>query len=184
MKRKILFLSMLLIVCTGFANILLAQDWYKYTSDDKSFSIDFPVKPEVNTRHVRYNDANTTVIIITNKVQDTTKDKNFIYSVSVSEYPDSTVNTTDCERNDSLICKNINMMVHARNGKLTYSNKCMRDSACGREYGFYAEAMKISINSLCFLKSNKMYTISVISYLWNKDNNDIRKYLNSFKFLK
>jgi hypothetical protein len=182
--RKLIELSIVVQLFLFAATVAFSQDWYKFDSDTSNFQAEFPQKPDVNIKRIIYEASKVIVKYVTYKANDTTLDENIIYSVSVSEYPDTAIYTDNIVVSDSIIKKNINNIVKVKQGKILKNERILWNDHWGREYVFEVPQIKTVISSRCFIYQGKMYTVTVVSNVGKEYNKSILKFLNSFKFLK
>ncbi len=174
-----LLLSLLLITCS-FAS---QKKWFHYSSAEHGYSIDFPSKPASSVRTVDSEIGELTMTITMYDASGKTSDKNEIYMVSQTIYPDSLVNSNQKENLPGFFKNSIQGAVNNVSGKLLLEEEIEIEGYPGREVKIdYQEGLAV-IQMRFYLVENRLYLLQTITKTSNLPNSSINKFMNSFQLI-
>ncbi len=177
MKKK-LFLFAFIIVNILQSSFLVSDDWYLF--ETKKYKLSFPGIPIEETRVIDSELGKLKIIAHIFQVTDTAIDKNLLYGLAETEYPENFIKFKTKELIDTFFTHSVNGAVNKVRGKLISVKVCSKDEFPGREIKIdYSNGLAI-INMKLYLVKNIMYCLQAITYTANNSNILIDKFMNSF----
>ncbi len=160
------------------------QDWTLL--ETKTFKIYFPQKPELSSKILNTEIGELNINMYMYEVPDKTEDDNLAYSLAVTEYPDSLINSTRSEKEliDIFFNNSVNGYIKNVHGKLMSELKIKYDSFPGREIKVEIKDGLAVIKTRIYLVQNKVYMLQVITDTKKDFNRSTNKFLNSFALLQ
>ena len=160
------------------------QDWSLL--ETKNFKIYFPQKPELRSQILNTQVGELNIDMYMYQVPDTADDSNFAYSLAVTEYPDSLINSNRSEKEliDNFFNNSIGGYTNNVHGKLKSELIIKYDSFPGREIKVEIKEGLAVIRTRMYLVQNKVYMLQVITDIKKDFNRSINRFLNSFVLLQ
>jgi len=148
------------------------DNWQTYTSDDGSFSIQFPTKPTLETTTLEDSVVHTVLA-----------DKDGIfYRASFGDLPGYF--TQDLSP-DTILDTRVDQTVDASNGKLVYKNDISLQGYPGREFMIESSDLNAMVIQRVYLVGNtRFYSQNAATSLENASNSNIMKFLDSFTLIE
>ena len=159
---------------------LHAQDWTKYKAEDLAFVAYYPKEPKRTVQKVSTAVGELDMHMIMHA--PTEGDKNAVYSVIRSDYPEEQFTNADDEYNSTVLDGAVDGAVKNVDGKLVFDNKVKYNGYPGRSIKIEINGGFIYINA--YLVENSMFITQVICLTANDGNKAIERFLNSFEIIK
>lgn len=171
---KLLSLAVLL----SFVTYAATEKWYAYNNN--YCTLLFPEKPEESQQEIDSEIGKLTLDIVMYDASTNEKDKNKIYGLYRTTYPDSLINSNKKELHPTFFRGAIDGAVSNVKGTLISEKDYNMGEFPGKEIKINYEDGLAIINMRCILIHNSLYMLQVI-YLTENDNNEAcKKFLDSF----
>lgn len=168
-------LVFILVFTLGFT---VLSDWYLFETDN--FSIEFPQKPVEKTQSLP-----TTIgdlkIVMWSAESKKGEDDNLVYSLMLSDYPDSLINSDKVELLDRFFRGSVDGAVNNIKGKLLSEKNIELSGFPGREARIEYANGKSIIKMKLYLVHNRMYILQTITEPGKEDNPNSFRFHDSFK---
>lgn len=176
--KRLIFIT-LLFLCVSYVS---AQTWKPFKNIELAFSASYPSEPVKTTQDVPTAIGDIVMHMYSVDNSADTEASNAVYAVAYSAYPEESFKDSTKESEEATLNGAINGAVSNVNGKLVFSNNITLN-------GFPGKEGKIDINGAyihlrVYLVYNVMYFSQVICYTDKDDNEDIKKFLDSFELIK
>ena len=165
----------ILVITLGFT---VHSDWYLFETD--SFSIEFPQKPAENTQSIATAIGDLKIVMWSSETKKT-EDDNLVYSLMLSDYPDSLINSDKVELLDRFFRGSVDGAVNNITGKLLSEKKIELCGFPGREAWIEYANGKAVIKMKFYLVHNRMYILQTITEPGKEDNQNSLRFHDSFK---
>lgn len=175
--------NLLCIIVLFFVSTTVSsqKSWLNFKSIEFAFRAEFPEEPVTSVQKVptAIGDIDMHMFMLQSTNYD---DKNVIYSVIRSDYPEEQFEDADDEYNNTVLDGAVNGAVTNVNGELVFDNKIMFNKYPGRSIKINIDKAYIYMNA--YLVEHSIYITQVICLKQNDENDDINRFLDSFDILK
>lgn len=174
--------------CCAVAGIMIlpllmsfAPDWVTFTSADRTFSIQFPIKPTLHKQKIPSELGDVNMQLLSAKTGD---EKG--YGVMVMDYPDSAnLNSDSKEATAKVFRSSIDGGVHnLEDGKLLSEEDITIDGFPGREFKVEFMEGKGLIIGRAYFVNKRVYMLQAGIPKEDEDSDELNHFLNSFRLLK
>lgn len=156
------------------------KEWYPFKSE--GYSIEFPVKPTIETSKVPSPIGELTLINSMYDAQKTgDKNDNLAYSVIVTDYPDSLIHSDNKEMLPAFFRNSIDGGVANSGGTLSSEKEIEIGGYPGREARVDLNEGKGVLIIRCYLVKNRFYILQTITEKPKFPNNSVDRFLGSFR---
>lgn len=176
MKNLFHFIALFLVTTL----IVNAQDWIDYKSEDLAFIAEFPGEPERTVQEVETAIGIIDMHMIMHSADS--NDDNMVYSIIRSDYPEEEFEDADDEYNNSVLDGAVNGATTNVNGELSFDKKITHNGFPGRSIKIKISGAFIYMNA--YLVNNTMFVVQVICLTDKDENEDIKRFMDSFDMLK
>jgi hypothetical protein len=170
----------LIVLALIVSSTVLAQDWITYENKDFNFSVDLPSEPKMLQQEVPTDVGDLTMNMFVVDLSSVEQGSdNLIYMVIHTKYP---VNQDELDKNEieSMLDGSVDGAVSNVQGKLVYVNKVTLNGSPGRAAKIEVQGAYMYMNT--YLKNSALYAAQTICLVENDENEDIKKFFDSFKF--
>ncbi len=173
--KSFISIVFILIISLGFT---VHSDWYLFETD--SFSIEFPQKPEENTQSIPTTIGDLKIVMWASETKKG-EDDNLVYSLMLSDYPDSLINSDKVEQLDRFFRGSVDGAVGNIKGKLLSEKTIELSGFPGREAWIEYANGKAIIKMKLYLVHNRMYILQTITEPGKENNQNALRFHDSFK---
>ena len=179
--RNLLLLTALLLY--SFSTI----EWKEYSNSDFGFKILFPKQsPTLNTVTLDYEGKPLQLSILSVDCQKDVSSKNFVYMMHFLHYPDGFFEGFNETKYEDYFQSSIQGMLnntHADDVRLISQKEISVPNCRAREIEFIYNNEEAIVTARFILRGNDIFTLLVTTKSRYKSNDDLHKFLNSFKLL-
>jgi hypothetical protein len=169
------------VVLTVVFNTSVAQStWQEVMLDTAGISLDYPETPIVKKR-----DLHTEIGILSSmsvSFAPESKKPNFLYSLNVVFYPESTLSNDSIEMNSAIANSLIDGLAEEHKCKLTYATESIKNGLPCVLYRMMDDVSGQVVKGMVMVHNNKTFVLSVFTKKEQSLNDDIDRFLNSIKF--
>ena len=174
---KLLFI---LLILTGFQS---SDDWYTLTVTKGSYQVKFPSKPTPSTKKVDSDVGKLTLNLHILDLSKSNTSNNLIYMTNYSEYPSEEISSEKTELLDKFFNGATNGAVKNVKGELISTKKITYNGYPGRVIRIdFGNGLAVITMKMILVK-NKTYMLQTITKTNQEPNDDLLKFMNSFKLL-
>ena len=175
--KKISFATSLILILLFTSSFLCPADWYLL--DTKTFSLQFPKKPETQET-TQQSAVGELKLVISIYEGDKDNDENYVYGIITSDYPDSLINSDKKDILEKVFRGSIDGAVGNVQGKLLKESVIEKNGFPGREITVdFKDGMAIILMRM-YLVHNRMYILQTITETSKASNASVVKFFNSF----
>lgn len=173
----------------GFLSVIICffsftqTDWKRFTSYEGKFSVLSPAELQEKVNNIETEVG--TMAYHSFFYQPIEKEpENFIYMISYVDYPEAAFHPDSTEVINDFFETTIAGAVESLNGELRYSNEVSLNDNPGRIWRIDYINGEAVMKTKAFLAGNRYYSIQVASHKDKSLNNDMDKFLDSFKIIE
>lgn len=185
MKTRFFYVLCLLSVL--IFNSFKTEQWIEYSNNDFAFKILFPKEPSLNTIALDFEGKPVKLNILSVDCQKDVSSKNFVYMMHFLHYPDGFFDGFNEAKYDDYFQSSIQGMLNntpANDVKLISQKKITIPQCRAREIEFIYNNEEAISTARFILRENEIFTLLVTSKSRYKSNDELHKFLDSFKLLK
>lgn len=176
MKQYIL--TLLFLICT-LDMVCGQQDWTYFQPKDQSFELSVPCDLSAGEKKIVTDIGE--MHPFTWACSGTEGDPNYLYMVSYVDYPTGTLHADSVELMKTLLDESMDALLKDIHASLDYK----ADSPYGHHNGIIFRAMidknKVVVKCRMLIVDDRFYAIQVYTPMDKSLNDDINRYLNSFR---
>ncbi len=162
---------------------LESPKWNKYISEEYGYRIEFPESPTEEQRTLVSEIGDLEMAMVIFDASETKSDENLIYIVNCTEYPDSTISSSDPTFLEEFYRGSIDGAVESVHGKKISETKFKLDGYSGRKVRIDFQDGYAVITMKLLLADNKLYMLQTITETSKDFNKSISKFMDSFELL-
>jgi len=173
--------NILLIFALILSSTVIAQDWISYKNTDYNFSVSIPEEPKAMSQEVPTQVGNLTMNMFMVDASTNESSSNLVYMIVHTQYPANPekVDESDVQK---MLDGSVDGAVSNVQGKLVFQNKIELEGYPGRETKIEVQGAYMYMNM--YVKDDVLYAVQTICMAENDENEEIKKFLNSFKLNK
>ncbi|MFY7653033.1 MAG: hypothetical protein ACOVQE_10030 [Chitinophagaceae bacterium] len=174
------YINLIVIVLSVLCNLHAQETSTTYLHSTNEYAISFPYEPVKSIQKIPSAVGELTMTIFMYENKNTEFDKNLVYMIMESDYPDSLINSNKKENLAGFFRGAINGAVRNSNGKLLKETEVMYNNFPGRTIEIdYGNGMAI-IKLTMVLRYNKAIMVQTIAETEHSPNKMADAFLNSF----
>ena len=177
LKQYFLF-SILVFISFSFG---LADNWVLIKKSD--YQILFPLEPKEESETMVSAIGNLNMTYLTLSTTESETEKNLVYMIMQTDYPDSLVHSDFKDQLKSLFDNAVEGGVSNVKGKLIHQKDIEINGYPGREFSIDYNDGEAVMFIKTYLVKNRMYMLQTITNTGKYPNEDITKFMQSFKLM-
>lgn len=172
-----LFFTLALLL---FSSQLIAQEWEHVKYDTIGFSISSPDLLVQNEQEAITELGKMKVISFGLSPKN---DDNLLYQLIVISYPEGSIDEDSLDFKNALLLDLVDQSVSESNGELIYTEEIELQSRMGVQWRVHSES-NLSIKSKALIDDNRVFIIQVMTRKEKSLNENINRFIDSFRFLE
>jgi hypothetical protein len=175
---KLFALFMLVLALFSFVKV---ENWFLFTSDQFACQVEFPKEPKAQTQIINTELGELEMNLFIYDASNSEKDDNLVYLLSITEYPDTLINSKQTEIQDTFFRASIDGAVNNVGGELLSEKEITIDKYPGREIKIDFQNGRAIIIMRLYLVESKIYMLQTITETEKASNSSISRFMDSFE---